>query len=160
MNAHDVTCKAFRLKTCKKWGTPDWGSKWFAHYQSQNLKSPLLSGWGGGGEIPTFVHNFKFAKIPKSHLWGVGGGGGPAPTFDPEAKSVENPNSYFQGVGSHTNFWSWVQICWEPKLKINEGRGSWTHFWSWLQICWGHKFPFKGRGQGSISNFWSWVHIC
>ena len=45
------------------------------------LKSKIpMSGWGGGGwshgnQFPTFVAEFKFAKIQNSHVW-LGGGGG------------------------------------------------------------------------------------
>ena len=51
-----------------------------------NLMSYPFQGWGEGcvGQFPTFVPEFKFAKIPKSHFRG-GGGGRPLPNFDVES---------------------------------------------------------------------------
>ena len=49
---------------------------------------------GGGGGVPTFDAESKFAKIPNS-LYGGGGGGGGGP-----------------------NFWCWTQIYYNSKFPL------------------------------------------
>ena len=56
-------------------------------------------------KIPTFVPEFKFAKIPKSHFWKGWGwrgwevGDDKLPTFVPEFKFAKSPKSHCVCVG-------------------------------------------------------------
>ena len=61
----------------------------------------------------------------------VGGGGvhdGQLPTFDAESKSAKIPKSLYSGRGDAwwptSNFWCWVEICWNPKIPLRWGGGG------------------------------------
>ena len=71
--------------------------------------------------------NPKSAKLPKSHFW-EGEVGDQLPTVEAESKFAEIPKFHFQaggggGLEPTSNFWYWVQICFNPEVQFPGGSG-------------------------------------